>query len=974
MAGKRGPYSSHSAHSSAVLRKAGVRLIRDARLNRRLQHLLGLLFTAFVAGLVFRKRLTKNPGSEPQGIASLNGLQPVAYASQPNNGACACTDAKHWRRVVRILEGASIVARIVFSKEHEVRVHTLFKGPPRLLDHRVLLDPASTFSCIDDETGRGSHFPDSAKWQNYRTGQHRISGTQDYLALFDDGGYDDGTDRSFLVAASIGQDGTSRRDNATILLPLVECNVIWAVQWTLLGIDVRESISMNPADGEPWWRDRHPWPPVEQEWWSSMGFGANASSENPTSARSDSEKKQLPDPGRFVKDKSLSSVAIVAACKDRSETVGIALQSWLRLQGVTEIIVLDWSSNPPIYSGLPQESLSDNRLFLAEAPGQVSWSLTRAYNAAIRLATSTYVLKVDCDTKLRPDFLVRHPISEQIFYSGDWRVLMQPSPAAGTGAGEPAGTGKEFVSDNSVHVNGLLYVARAEFLRLGGYDERVTTYGWDDTDLSSRIARTIENRRFNYSLVEHIAHANILRTVGQRRSSLLPAENPLAPSVEIQRNRILLTRLGLPPWGSQSLRLRWNVVRVNNERSPLRMLLYRANTLPSVSELVSEADALDASKRAIRLILLRYGIPLLPKTLSLDFYKLLAAQVGHPEQCAEVALRLYGGCAARLLSLAASRAVTVGNEPNALSISAKALLQPIATLDKRNQTDFGETVLPPWPYATWRTRFIWRQPDIGCTCRFNNVFEFQDLEILETQPGQLSTEPSMPLQHGTKSASIEAANNPSTDIRSLLGFASRLAKGQASGPRRFTGSLLCDVDPDTASMQHIGAVRASLRGIAPSKATKAAVVSSLRNSSPTVLDDESLDLRQVSTKLSTLEFEALMHRFNQPEIHVMIGTWGGTFSATSRIVHHFDRRAKALCAALILYEPEDKKESVENGAIIALVRQVHNMLSGCPEQPDKYVQAYPELAIIMAGLLSVDACVGGVTQVAGGGLTGRTGV
>ena len=78
------------------------------------------------------------------------------------------------------------------------------------------------------------------------------------------------------------------------------------------------------------------------------------------------------------------------------------IPSWLRAEGVDEIVLIDWSSEPPISSlALP----ADPRLRLVRAATERGWSLARAYNLALQLSTADIVLKVDSDTWLDPQVL-----------------------------------------------------------------------------------------------------------------------------------------------------------------------------------------------------------------------------------------------------------------------------------------------------------------------------------------------------------------------------------------------------------------------------------------------------------------------------------------------------------------------------------------------------------------------------------------
>ena len=161
--------------------------------------------------------------------------------------------------------------------------------------------------------------------------------------------------------------------------------------------------------------------------------------------------------------------------------------------------------------------------------------LLRAYNLALQMALRTKVLKVDCDTRLVRKFVLKHKLSNDDFYAGDWRALRKPA-------------------SEKLYVNGLLLARRDDLLSSGAYDERITTYGWDDSDLTERMSPTRELRRFDYGLVSHIAHSASLCVSTQGLHFLLIPGHPLAASLKIKRHRLILTRLNLLHWRSKFAR------------------------------------------------------------------------------------------------------------------------------------------------------------------------------------------------------------------------------------------------------------------------------------------------------------------------------------------------------------------------------------------------------------------------------------
>ena len=183
------------------------------------------------------------------------------------------------------------------------------------------------------------------------------------------------------------------------------------------------------------------------------------------------------------------TVSIVAAACNRTGSLLRVLPSWLAVKGVDEVVLLDWSSEPPL-SSLPLPV--DRRLRVVRVAGEREWTLARAYNLAVQLARADIILKVDADTWLDPEVLAAQPLA--------------PSAVGGGGSGVAGGGGVTAASDflrgcrddapdeNARHLNGVLLARRSDVLRVRGYDERMRKYGFDDTDLYARLGSAHLNR------------------------------------------------------------------------------------------------------------------------------------------------------------------------------------------------------------------------------------------------------------------------------------------------------------------------------------------------------------------------------------------------------------------------------------------------------------------------------------------------
>lgn len=210
-----------------------------------------------------------------------------------------------------------------------------------------------------------------------------------------------------------------------------------------------------------------------------------------------------------------AGVAIVAACSNRQESLKQVLPTWLAVKGVREIVIVDWNSYPPLKSVVHPEK--DSRLSLYRVMNESSWVLSRAYNLAMNKTTQKYVIRTDCDYSLGSDILDVHDLNETEngFYSGNWRRAR---------------------NENEIHLNGAMIMKRDAFWNVGGYDERIQTYGWDDEDLYARLAsQKLKRLNISYKHINHTWHDD--------RNRL--QQGVKFAQVQIDLNQLLLEKLPL---------------------------------------------------------------------------------------------------------------------------------------------------------------------------------------------------------------------------------------------------------------------------------------------------------------------------------------------------------------------------------------------------------------------------------------------
>lgn len=177
-----------------------------------------------------------------------------------------------------------------------------------------------------------------------------------------------------------------------------------------------------------------------------------------------------------------AKLAVLVACRNRdtaSEVIETALRST-----VDQVVVVNWSSKTW------NVSESNSKLTVVKAIEEPNWHLGRAYNLGMRFVTSDIVWKIDCDTRIDVNAVNEvATLTDGTFRTGDWRI-----------------------GGNAAHLNGNLVVKRADFWAVGGYDERIQSYGWDDTSLYNRLNATgLKWLRIEPGWASHIEHSNAKR-------------------------------------------------------------------------------------------------------------------------------------------------------------------------------------------------------------------------------------------------------------------------------------------------------------------------------------------------------------------------------------------------------------------------------------------------------------------------------
>lgn len=274
------------------------------------------------------------------------------------------------------------------------------------------------------------------------------------------------------------------------------------------------------------------------------------------------------------------TTSLVSACMDRLSSLQKSLPTWLAVEGLDEIVLVDWGNEESVLphvemlyheTKLPVEKLP--AVVHVSVPFERKWVLSRAFNLGLAVSKGKFIIKADCDSLLVKNFLQLHPIQDcdDCFYRGDWKLAKD---------------------ENELHLNGFFVARRHHVVQVCGYDERLQTYGWDDSDLYDRF--TLAGLRalpLTSGSVLHILHEDKAR---------LHHSHGMDPFVQTQVNRILVEKLGM--WNGSGTNSKYVCTCVPCSLS--KCYFVESSSVPvSLEALSSPMQLRDAHKEAIQIAL-----------------------------------------------------------------------------------------------------------------------------------------------------------------------------------------------------------------------------------------------------------------------------------------------------------------------------------------------------------------------------------
>lgn len=199
---------------------------------------------------------------------------------------------------------------------------------------------------------------------------------------------------------------------------------------------------------------------------------------------------------------------IVSACYGMHETFRHTLPLIADVDGVDEVVIVDWSSTPPLNLVVEELDMFKGKtnhplLQIIRVENETEWVASRAFNLGMSAAHFENVVLCKCDQSLDKGFLQTHPLNnyEAAFF---------------TGSDELART------DAEDDLTNVLLLRRSDFWKYGGYDERLFVPGAEHTEFVKRIEQLGHMKRIDleYDKLRHVDHNESVDSVRHLRERM----------------------------------------------------------------------------------------------------------------------------------------------------------------------------------------------------------------------------------------------------------------------------------------------------------------------------------------------------------------------------------------------------------------------------------------------------------------------
>jgi hypothetical protein len=220
-------------------------------------------------------------------------------------------------------------------------------------------------------------------------------------------------------------------------------------------------------------------------WWSSFTELAQRCGDFKTCILSNNFHNDEISNTNLLNNNINKGISIVTACMNRNNNLLNVISSWLTCLHINEIIIIDWNSD--IFVSKTLYNIKDDRLKIYRVYNEKKWCLSRAFNLGFKLTSYDKICKLDCDDIIDKLYIEKHKLKSNTFYTGNW---------------------KHARNYNSLQINGKIIVYRHDLFKINGYNENITVYGWDDSDLYLRLQSILNLTKLDIcnDTISHIEH------------------------------------------------------------------------------------------------------------------------------------------------------------------------------------------------------------------------------------------------------------------------------------------------------------------------------------------------------------------------------------------------------------------------------------------------------------------------------------
>lgn len=207
----------------------------------------------------------------------------------------------------------------------------------------------------------------------------------------------------------------------------------------------------------------------------------------------------------YKKKSKKGKLSLIVTCMDREEHLLISLRSWLDLEIVDDVVVVDWSSESKLYNNSKfKKILNNDKVLLLEVQEQKYFSLSKSLNLAVDFTSNEVILKVDSDYICTdPSWIEDLEIDQRLKKQGSDYII-------------------HGIWQFNKELSGLCLFNKSNF---PFYREELKNWGWEEIDMYRRMKlknkNLIEILFFNVDkYVSHIPHSNNMRTKNYEEKDL----------------------------------------------------------------------------------------------------------------------------------------------------------------------------------------------------------------------------------------------------------------------------------------------------------------------------------------------------------------------------------------------------------------------------------------------------------------------